>query len=232
MALPKLETPTYTLKLPSTGQTILFRPFLVKEYKILMTLSEADDDELSRILTELIDVCTFNKLKINELASFDLEYIFLMLRAKSIGETIDLYLNCSACGERNDVTVNILDLKVDKFDKHSNLIEIQNELSVELRYPTFKEVLDLFQKGTETETFDLVSKCMKNIYTKDDTFSCQDQTEEELKQFIFSMTKEQFDKIENFFVTMPKIRQYISKDCTKCGHPNETKLEGLQNFFV
>ena len=127
MALPKLETPTYELILPSTGDKLKFRPFLVKEHKILLTMSEADDNEVARIIRELVDVCTFKTLKIKDLPHFDIEYIFMHLRAKSISETVEVVVNCE-CGEKIDTSFNIEDLKVVKPEGHSNKIMINNEI--------------------------------------------------------------------------------------------------------
>jgi len=232
MPLPKLETPTYTTELPSTGQKITFRPFLVKEHKILLTLTAADEVEIARVITDLVDACTFKKLKINELANFDIEYLFMILRAKSIGETMDLVLTCENCNEKNDITVNLLHAKVDKNENHSNKIKLNDEISIILKYPKFEDVLKLFQSGTEVDTFELVVKSIKTIYTKDDVYEASEQTYEELSDFVNSMSKDQFEKLEDFFLTMPKLKQIIEKNCDKCGHPNKVILEGLQNFFV
>jgi len=232
MPLPKLETPTYKITIPSTGASTVFRPFLVKEHKILLTLAEADELEISRVITDLIDACTFNKLRMDELSNFDIEYLFLMLRAKSIGETMDLVLTCENCKEKNDVTVNLLNAKIDKQENHSNKIKIGDDITIILNYPRFEDVLKLFQNGSEVDTFDLVVKSIKSIYTSDESYDAKDQSYEELSDFVNSMSKDQFDKLENFFLTMPKLVQSIEKDCEKCGHHNKVVLEGLQNFFV
>lgn len=231
MALPRLDTPTYELTLPSTGAKVKFRPFLVKEHKILLTMSEADNSEVARIIRELVDVCTFNKLKIKDLPHFDIEYIFMFLRAKSISETVDVVVNCE-CGEKIDANFNIENLQIVKPEGHSNKIMINNEIGIELKYPNIDDVVDVFATKDNQKVIDLIIKSIKGIYNQEDYWVAEEQTKEELEEFVFSLTKEQFDKLEKFFVTSPKIVQTIECDCPKCGKHNVSKLEGLQNFFV
>ena len=231
MALPKLDTPSYELTLPSTGTKVKFRPFLVKEHKILLTMSEADNSEVARIIRELVDVCTFSKLKIKDLPHFDIEYIFMFLRAKSISETVDVVVNCE-CGEKIDASFNIEDLQVIKPEGHSNKIMINNEIGIELKYPNIDDVVDVYATKDKQKVIDLIIKSIKGIYNQEDYWVAEEQTKEELEEFVFSLTKDQFDKLEKFFVTSPKIVQNIECDCPKCGKHNVSKLEGLQNFFV
>ena len=231
MALPKLETPTYELILPSTGDKLKFRPFLVKEHKILLTMSEADNNEVARIIRELVDVCTFKTLKIKDLPHFDIEYIFMHLRAKSISETVEVVVNCE-CGEKINTSFNIEDVKVVKPENHSNKIMINDEIGIELKYPNIDDVVDIFATTDNQKVIDLVIKSIQGIYNQDDYWEAIDQTKEELEEFVYSLTKEQFSKLEQFFVTSPKIVQTIECDCPKCGKHNVSRLEGLQNFFV
>jgi hypothetical protein len=231
MALPKLNTPTYELKLPSSGEKIRFRPFLVKEHKVLLTMSEAEDNEVSRIIRELVDVCTFKELKIKDLPHFDIEYIFMNLRAKSIGEIVDVVVNCE-CGTKIETNFNIEDLKVEVADGHSNKIMINNEVGIEMKYPNIDEVVGVFASEDNQKILDLIINCVKAIYDQSEYWDAKDQTRAELEEFIYSLTKEQFDKIEKFFTTAPKIVQVIETDCPDCKKHNTSRLEGLQNFFV
>ena len=231
MALPKLNTPTYELKLPSSGEKIRFRPFLVKEHKVLLTMSEAEDNEVSRIIRELVDVCTFNALKIKDLPHFDIEYIFMNLRAKSIGEIVDVVVNC-ACGTKIETNFNIEDLKVEVADGHSNKIMINNEVGIEMKYPNIDEVVGVFASEDSQKILDLIINCVKAIYDQSEYWDAKDQTRAELEEFIYSLTKEQFDKVEKFFTTAPKIVQVIETDCPDCKKHIISRLEGLQNFFV
>jgi hypothetical protein len=203
MALPKLETPTYELILPSTGDKLKFRPFLVKEHKILLTMSEADNNEVARIIRELVDVCTFNALKIKDLPHFDIEYIFMHLRAKSISETVEVVVNCE-CGEKIDTSFNIDELKVVKPEGHSNKIMINNEIGIELKYPNIDDVVDVFATKDNQKVIDLIIRSIKAIYNQEEYWEASDQSKEELEEFVYSLTKEQFDKLEQFFVTSPK----------------------------
>ena len=231
MALPKLNTPTYELKLPSSGEKIRFRPFLVKEHKVLLTMSEAEDNEVSRIIRELVDVCTFKELKIKDLPHFDIEYIFMNLRAKSIGEIVDVVVNCG-CGTKIETNFNIEDLKVEVADGHSNKIMINNEVGIEMKYPNIDEVVGVFASEDSQKILDLIINCVKAIYDQSEYWDAKDQTRAELEEFIYSLTKEQFDKVEKFFTTAPKIVQVIETDCPDCKKHIISRLEGLQNFFV
>ena len=231
MALPKLEVPSFELILPSTGNKIKYRPFLVKEHKILLTMAEADDEEVARIIRELVDVCTFNALKVEELPHFDVEYIFMNLRAKSIGETVEVVINCE-CGEKTDASFNINDLKVERPENHSNKIMITKDVGIELNYPNLDNVVTIFAAKDSSDVMEMVIKSIKGIFDKSDYWEAKDQSKEELEDFIFSLTKDQFTLIEQFFVTSPKIVQTIESDCKVCGKHNVSRLEGLQNFFV
>lgn len=231
MALPKLEAPTYSLKLPSTNKEVKYRPFLVKEHKILMTLQNAEADEVSKTIRELVDVCTFNKLKVIDLANFDIEYIFIQLRAKSIGETLDLIINCE-CGNKIEHKANLLEAKVVKKDNHSNKIQLTKGVGIEMRYPSFDEVIKVYESDNKEDVIKLVIKCIKGVYDKDNYWDSSEQSEQEILDFVNDFTKEQFDKLEEFFVTMPKLEQMLEADCDKCGKHNVIKLEGLQSFFV
>ena len=230
MSLPKLQTPTYELILPSTGDKIKFRPFLVKEYKILLTTLDSENEEINRVVTELVDACTFNKLKIDTLANFDIEYIFLNIRAKSIGEITNLLLNCNNCDNQISFDLNLTKAQVEKSPEHSSKINLTDKIIIEMRYPKFDEMIDIYQNFKSDKIVELLSKCIKAVYTEDTVY--EEYTKEELLEFVNSFSKDQFEMIENFFLTMPKLVQNIEQDCNKCGSHNELKLEGLQNFFV
>ena len=230
MSLPKLQTPTYELILPSTGDKIKFRPFLVKEYKILLTTLDSENEEINRVVTELVDACTFNKLKIDTLANFDIEYIFLNIRAKSIGEITNLLLNCNNCDNQISFDLNLTKAQVEKSPEHSSKINLTDKIIIEMRYPKFNEMIDIYQNFKSDRIVELLSKCIKAVYTEDTVY--EEYTKEELLEFVNSFSKDQFEMIENFFLTMPKLVQNIEKDCNECGAHNELKLEGLQNFFV
>jgi T4 bacteriophage base plate protein len=230
MALPKLETPIYELILPSSGDRIKFRPFLVKEYKILLTTLDTENAEINRVVTELVDACTFNKLKIDTLANFDIEYIFLNMRAKSIGEITNLLLNCNNCDNQISLDLDLTKAVVEKSPDHNSKINLTDTIILEMRYPKFDEMINIYQNFKSDRIVELLSSCIKAVYTEEKIYD--DYTKEELLEFVNSFSKNQFEMIENFFLTMPKLVQHIEQDCDKCGSHNTMTLEGLQNFFV
>lgn len=230
MPLPTLETPTYELILPSTEEKITYRPFLVKEYKVLLTALESDVEEIHRIVNDLISACTFNKLKANELPTFDTEYLFLNIRARSIGEITNLTVKCENCSEKIEVEMDVTKADIEKDAEHTRKIQIDKNVMVEMRYPSFKEMLDIYENFQSEKIVEMLSKCISGVYTEDEYIT--EFTHEELLNFVNSFSKEQFEKIEKFFLTMPKVSQQIEKECTSCKHLNKVKLEGLQNFFA
>jgi len=232
MALPKLETPTYELILPSTGKKVRFRPFLVKEHKVLLTMSEAEDSEIARIVKELVDVCTFNQLKINNLPHFDIEYIFMMLRAKSISEKVDVVITCANCNEKYDGFFNIEDLKVINQKASNDKVMLTDTIGIQLSYPNFANVIKIFESDDVRIIFDMVKGCIKGVFDHENFYDIKEQTDEEVNEFLESLTKEQFEKIEEFFVNSPKIVQEIDTECPHCQHKNKSRIEGLQNFFI
>lgn len=229
MALPTLDTATYNTFLPSTSESIKYRPFLVKEYKILMMSLESDQAEVSRTVYELVDACTFNKLEMKNLSHFDVEFIFLQLRAKSIGEITEIIINCD-CGNKIKYDLDINNLKIRRFDSHSKKIQITDNIGVIMRYPRFDEIIDIYDNLKSEKIIEMVSKCIESVYDSDEIF--KNFTKEEIDKFVNSFTKDQFDKLENFFVTMPKVYQNIDTSCDKCNKIHKYDLEGLQNFFV
>jgi len=231
MSLPILNTPTYELNLPSTGQKVTYRPFLVKEHKVLLSMTGADDAEAGRIVRELVDVCTFNKLNVSKLPHFDVEYIFLNLRAKSIGENVEVVVNCD-CGNKIETSFNIEDLKVEKLPDHTNKIMLTDTIGIEMSYPLFDDVINVFSNDKADDVFNLVISCIQAIYDQENYYSTEDYSKEEIEEFLNTLTKQQFDKIESFFTNSPKVVQIVETDCDKCGRHNVSRLEGLANFFV
>jgi T4 bacteriophage base plate protein len=229
MTLPILETPTYELILPSTNKKVKYRPFLVKEYKILLTSVGNDSKEVSRIVIELVDSCTFKSLDMNKLAHFDIEYLFLNIRAKSISETTDLIINCD-CGEKIEYSMDLTKIEVKKENTLVNKIMLTDDIGVTMRYPKFDEIIEIHNNVSSDKVIELVCNCIDAVYTKDDYHDSF--TKEDLEVFVNSFTKKQFDKLEDFFKNIPKIVHDISVKCSACGTVNNTKLEGLENFFV
>jgi hypothetical protein len=230
MALPKLETPTYELILPSTGEKIKYRPFLVKEYKILLTGLESDNEEIHRIVTELVDACTFNKINMASLANFDIEFLFLNIRAKSIGEIANLTLKCNNCETDINFELDITKAVIEKNPEHSKKIGITDKIILEMRYPKFEEMISIYQNFKSDNIVEMLCGCITAVYTEEQVYD--DYTKDELLEFVNSFSKEQFAKLEQFFLTMPKVVQHVEQICPACTTKNELNLEGLQNFFA
>ena len=203
MALPILETPSYELNLPSTNKKVKYRPFLVKEYKILLTTVEADTSEITRIVTELVDNCTFNKLDVAKLAHFDVEYLFLNIRAKSISETAEIIINCE-CGNKIDYTLDVTNLKVNKENIPEKKVMLTDDIGVILRYPQFDEMLDIHNNANSTKIVELITNCIDAVFTKDEYFDKQSYTDEELTAFVSSFTKNNLINLKNFLETFLK----------------------------
>lgn len=233
MSLPKLEVPTFETILPSSNKKVKFRPFLVKEHKTLLMMKDSSEDEISRVVEEIVDVCTFKKIKTDSLPSFDLEYLFCKIRAKSIGEKIDLILSCRQCNVNIPFSIDIDELQIQKQKEHQSKFMIDSNIGIEMKYPKFAiDLYDLIEQGND-KYFGEIEKCIKAIYTSDGKYiEIGPDDKEELQNFIASMSSEQFAKIEMFFLTIPRLSHVQEIKCDKCGTLNKAKVEGISNFFV
>ena len=247
MALPKLNTPTYTGKIPSTGQTIEYRPFQVREQKILLlALESRSDDQIYTAFRNIIDICVTSpkEFKADNLASFDAESVFLQISGKSRGETSELLLACSHCEAKNPVKVVIDDVVLKNHQKTSNKnnttrIQLTPDVGIELQYPSLKNVITQQQQkdGNEEKqsdidvAFSMIRSSIKSIYDADDVYLAEDTSPEELNEFLESLTTEQMNKIEQFFEKMPYLAMDKKFKCRECGELNEIELKGIQSFF-
>lgn len=233
MSLPSLDIPTYELTLPSNNKKVKYRPFLVKEHKSLLMMGDAEDEEIFRVTKELIDVCTFNKLKLDDLPPFDIEYVFTKIRSKSIGEKVSLVITCRKCENKIPYKLNLDELKIKRDERHSKKIMINKTVGVEMKYPAYNINLNsLINEGLD-KYFEEIEKCIAAIYTTDGKYLDIDPADkEELSDFVSSMTSEQFAMIEEFFLTMPKLSHDIEVACDNCSTTNTATVEGLSNFFV
>ena len=232
MALPTLSTPTYELTVPSTKKKIKYRPFLVKEEKVLLLALESEDDkEIADAMKGLIKACVLTKgIDPDELATFDVEYIFLNIRGKSIGEDIDVKMVCPDDGKTEITTKIPIDKIKVRFTKgHTNQIQISDDLWVEMKYPNIDSLA--IQEETVEDTFKLVSKSIKKIYNTEDVWDSSTTTEGEFMTFIESMNSKQFAKIQEFFTTMPKVKHKINVKNPKTEVESDLVLEGIQDFF-
>jgi hypothetical protein len=233
MTLPVINTPTYELVVPSTKETLVYRPFLVKEEKILlMAMEEEKDTQLNRALKQVVHNCTFEKIDVSKLPLFDLEYIFLRIRAKSVGEVAKIQVLCEDDGETYvPIEVDLESIEVEFQEDHTNKIELTDEIGIEMGYPTF-EFLNF--KADETEVgqlFDIIGSSIERVYEGETVYEKADFSKKDLKVFLESLTSEQFLRIQKFFETMPRLRHKLEVTNPKTKKVNEITLEGLQAFF-
>ena len=238
MPLPKIATPTYELELPSTGQTIQYRPFLVKEEKLLVLALEGEDvKEITTAIKNVIKSCIQTKgIKVDTLPTFDIEYLFLNIRGKSVGEDIEVKLLCPDDNETYvPVKVLIDDIKVVKNDEHTNKIKLDSNLMMEMKYPSLAEFIknnfDFGQDATMDQSFDLIASCIDKIYNEEEVWAAADCTKKEITSFLDQMNSSQFKEIETFFETMPKLSHTVKLKNPKTKVESEVVLEGLSSFF-
>ena len=233
MALPRIDTPTYQLTLPSTQQKIDFRPFLVKEQKIIMMAQESQDEkQMVRAMSDLVTSCTFNKFDVNKLPIFDVEYMFLKIRGKSIGETVELNLMCPDDGETQVPTkINLEEIEVSMTVGHSNMIDITDNIKLQLRYPIYSDATQVGGLDQSDGVFKLLTRCIDKIIYGDQEYNRVDITDKEIEEFIDQLNTDQFNNIVEFFNTMPKLRHVVQITNPKTKVKSEVVLEGLQNFL-
>jgi len=234
MSLPTINVPTYELGIPSTKEKITYRPFLVKEEKILLLANESQDDiEMVNSIKQIITNCTFGKLDIEDLAMFDLEFMFLKIRAKSVGEMVKLQLLCDDDGETYaEVEVNLDDVSVNFPKEHTNKIELTDNIGILMRYPKFN-ILRLPTDTSETEyIFKMIKACVGQIYDGETVHERSDFNDTELDTFLESLNSEHFKQLQGFFETMPKLSHQVKFKNPNTKKQNKQTLEGLQAFFV
>tara|TARA_Y100000004_G_scaffold129999_1_gene146635 strand:- start:1234 stop:1938 length:705 start_codon:yes stop_codon:yes gene_type:complete len=233
MALPKLEQKTYTLTLPSTGESIQYRPFLVKEQKTLLLAQESKDNkELVNAVSSLINDCTFGKVNAKTCPLFDAEYIFLKVRAKSVGEKVDLVATCPDDGETKvNFVLDINDIEVQMTDDHTNIVEITDDVKIVFDYPILSSSARYANDQRADIMFDVVRDCVKEIHFGEESYNKVDMSKKDLDEFIDSLDAEQFSRVMDFFETMPKLRHVIEVVNPNTKVKSEILLEGLQNFL-
>jgi len=240
MALPINATPVYTLTIPSTKKEFKFRPFLVKDEKALLIAQQSEDySVMLDTVKTVIAACAKSDVDVEKLASFDIEYIFLRMRAVSVGETVDLMFQCDVDhGVENEkaqalTRINLLDVKVETFEGHTNKVSLFDDVGIVLKYPTINTIKKLEEANANDveQVFDIVVDCIDYIYSSEEVFSTKDQTREELIEFLNNLTSDQFEKLQQFFYTMPQLRAYITYTCPVCNKEHNKYMEGLASFF-
>jgi hypothetical protein len=239
MPLPKIATPTYELELPSTGQTIKYRPFLVKEEKLLVIALESEDTkQITTAIKTVIKNCIETKnIKVETLPTFDIEYLFLNTRGKSVGEEIEVNIICPDDGETAaPIKISVDDIKVQRNEDHNNKIKLDSHLIMEMKYPSLDQFIknnfDLSNNNALEQSFELVASCVDKIYNEDEVWSTADVTKKELMEFLDQMNSAQFKQIEKFFETMPKLSHTVKVTNPNTEVESEVTLEGLSSFFA
>lgn len=239
MALPLSNTPTYTLIVPSTGETIKYRPFLVKEEKALLIAQQSEDPVVMvDTIKNVINACvhTEDGFDVDKFATFDIEYVFAQIRAKSVGEIVELIFYCDDCVDdkaKVKLSFDLTKLQVEKSEGHTTKIDLYDDIGIVMKYPNIETVTKLQNTDTSAvdQIFGIIADCIDYIYSSDQVFYAKEHTKEELEQFLENMTSEQFGKVQKFFETMPKISQPVDYTCPVCGKDHHKVLEGIQSFF-
>ena len=234
MALPKLETPIYELELPSTGEKIKFRPFLVKEHKNLMIALESEEEtQLRDSLASIISGCTFNKIDPFEVPMFDIEFMFLRIRGKSVGEKVKLNVLCPDDNKtRTDITINLEDIDVHMEATHNNEISVTDNITIFMRYPTLKDMTNVGTDNTDVATiFNLIKSCVAEIRDEKTVHNRIDISEKEMEEFIDNLPSKVFENLGEFFNSMPKVQHPVKVTNPKTKKKGEIIIEGIQSFF-
>ena len=233
MALPKLASAKFELTLPSTGEKIEYRPFLVKEEKALMIAQQSGKTEdIMRSVKEVITSCTYGKVDADNLPTFDLEYMFLQLRAKSVGESVELWVTCPDDGETKvKVKVDLTEIQCQKEVGHDTNIRITDEVGLIMDYPKVDTLSSLEMDDDVDATFAIIKNCIRQVYDSNNVYEKIDMDKTDLDDFVESMTHEQFERIQGFFNTMPKVKHIVKVKNPKTGADGEVVLEGMQDFF-
>lgn len=233
MALPRLnETPSYVMRIPSTGKEVKYRPYLVKEEKILMMANESGDlESIVRAMTDTICACVTPELNPKTLSTFDLEYLFLQIRSVSVGETSTVYISCTECETQNEVVIDLKSVGC-KVPKRKNKIKISDDIELETKYPSYSD-FD-YSKVGDSESFiveEFLSNCIKAVCTKEERLSLADESKEEIVSFIESLTSSQIAKLQEYVMNIPTISTDTEFTCTQCEKVNKNKIQGITNFF-
>lgn len=239
MPLPKIATPIYELEIPSLKKKIRYRPFLVKEEKILIIAMESEDSkQIANAVKNVISNCILSKgIKVESLSTFDIEYLFLNIRGKSVGEEVDVLITCPDDGKTQvPISINLDEIKVETDPKHSRDIKLDDSLTLRMRYPSMAEFIknnfDIADSVSVDDTFDLIASCVDQVYSEEESWSASDCTKKELTEFIEQLSSKQFKEVEKFFQTMPKLSHLIKIKNPNTGVESEVVLEGLSAFFA
>ena len=242
--LPKIDVPIYETKLISSGQTIRYRPFLVKEQKLFLMAAESDDvNDTINAIKQVIQNCVIDEIDVENMSTFDIEHLFIQLRARSVGEVVRLNYNCNnkikdeegekVCGGKVQFDLNVLEIEPTKNPEHTNKIVINDKMGLVMKYPTFKTVNKLDVNSNDMEQIlEVIIGCIDYIYDDEKLYYSKDSSKQDLIDFIENLTQTELEKIQKFFDTLPKFKKDLHFKCNKCGYEENIIVEGIQNFFV
>ena len=240
--LPKIDVPIFTVELPSNKKKVDFRPFLVKEQKLFLMMAESTDPaETIKVIRQVLKNCVLIDLDIDALPVFDLEYLFMNLRARSVSEMVNLKYRCNnmvgeegsqkECGTINEINFNVLEIQPTYTKEHTNKIQLNDKIGIIMKYPTFELVQKATGKGEDEMIMDMIYETIECVYDENQIYHMKDNTKEEIIEFVDNLQQKDLEKIRVFFETMPKIKKDIEYNCKKCGYHDTIALEGIQNFF-
>lgn len=237
MALPQINSPIYELTIPSTNKKVKYRPFVVKEEKILLlALESQEEDEITQAILTILGNCIQGKVDLDSLSTFDIEYIFLNVRAKSVGEMLEFMITCPDDNETQvEVEIDIDDIKVHKEKGHTDTIDLDNGYFIKMKYPTMKYLMNKkvdSDKSMVENTFEYVVECIESIYNDEETWEAADSTKKELTEFVESLNSKQYQKVQDFLNTMPKLKHTVQVRNPKTKVMSDVTIEGLANFFA
>lgn len=238
MPLPKIDVPFFTVELPSSKEKVTFRPFLVKEQKLFLMNNENNDaQETVNVIRQVLKNCVLSSINIDALPVFDLEYLFLNLRARSVSEVVNLKYKCNnvidekPCNAINEININVLEIKPTFYEEHTNKIQLTDKVGICMKYPTFEMLKSMTGKGENDAILETIYSSIDYIYDDNGMYYAKDVTRKELEEFIDSIQQKDLEKLRVFFDTMPKIKKDVDYECKKCGYKENITLEGIQDFF-
>lgn len=232
MTIPMIKVPTFTMTLPFSKDEVKFRPYVVREEKLLIMAAESQ--EQSTIVNQVGDIvkeCTFGKIDIASAPMFDVQHAFLQIRGKSVGETFELYLICGSCEHKTPTNIHSDSFVLQTTEGHTNKLALADGFTVVMRYPTISHYGSLFGSTDDSDVFDVIAECVESIYTQDEMFTNTGDNKKDIVAFLGDLTPEQFEIIESFFLTMPVLKTSIEFTCTGCGKENVVHVDGINNFF-
>ena len=231
MSLPVFEVPKFKTTLPSNGKTVEFRPFLVKEQKQLLMVTAASAAEQTSAIESVIAACTNNAVDASRLPAFDAEHLFLQIRARSVGENVDIALTCG-CGEKQNATLDLTSVRVHTSPEHTNKIDLGSNIMVILKYPDLQEISSRPEINTADDVTNMIVNSIDGVWSNDELFASSNYSREELVTWVDALSPAALDKIETFFATMPVLKHTLDWKCKACGADNSVTMEGMQSFFA